>query len=82
MKKKSKRSKKASDKEYSTGYARPPMHTRWKQGESGNPNALRRTSRRTPIRARLSRAEGSTSDVYSLHLALKQKINHGLYSQF
>jgi hypothetical protein len=45
MKMKPKRSKKAGNKEYSTGYAKPPMHTRWKKGESGNAKGRPRRSK-------------------------------------
>jgi hypothetical protein len=31
--------------EYEIGYGRPPKHTRWKKGQCGNPNRIRK---RTP----------------------------------
>lgn len=35
----------ANEREYEVGYGKPPTHTRWKQGQSGNPKGRpRRTN--------------------------------------
>lgn len=44
MSKKSKDGEQQSDKHYVVGRGRPPMHTRWKPNQSGNPAGRRRGS--------------------------------------
>ncbi len=47
--------------DYDIGYGKPPAHTRWKQGQSGNPRG--RPSERRDIAAAVLRAAGETVQV-------------------
>ena len=40
---------KTPSKKYDVGYGRPPVHTRWKKGRSGNPKRMRKRTRKSGI---------------------------------
>jgi uncharacterized protein DUF5681 len=40
---------KTPSEKYDVGYGRPPAHTRWKKGKSGNPKRMRKRKRKSVI---------------------------------
>ena len=72
----------ADEREYSVGKGKPPQHTRFQKGQSGNPKGRLRGSKNvaTSARAGTQRAGGrhrerETQDHYKLEAMLKQLAN-------
>ncbi len=63
-----------SDKDYEVGHGRPPKHTQFKKGQSGNPKGRRKGARglKTDLRAELNERIEITENGKTLKLTKQQ----------
>ena len=63
-----------SDRDYDVGYGRPPKHTQFKKGQSGNPKGRRKGARglKTDLRAELNERIAITENGKTVRLTKQQ----------
>lgn len=73
---------KAGQGDYTVGYCKPPLHTRWQPGQSGNPNG--RPKKRHDLKAELKKIAAKTMTVrdgetaHQVSMAAANVLAHGV----